>query len=120
MKTFNDPVEVRVLPPGESTEQRPDQFLWKGRLYAVRSILGCWSERQAWWLRPQALVAHGQGAAAEMVDSQNGVARVGAAAADREIWRVEAGCGRLGPTGIYDLCHEVTGGGRWRLVQVCD
>ena len=122
-RTIDDPVYVRVrpsteaAPAGGSHNSQPDQFLWRGRLYLVRAVLGFWRERQAWWSRPAALAAHGLGGATVLDD----VDRVASAAADREIWRVEAGRGQLGAAGVYDLCRDLTvPGGAWRLMRVCD
>jgi hypothetical protein len=122
-RTVDDPVHVRLRPPTEvapgsgAYDSQPDQFLWRGRLYLVRTVLGFWRERQAWWSRPAALAAHGLGGAAVLAD----VDRVACAAADREIWRVEAGRGRLGTAGVYDLCRDLTvAEGSWRLMRVCD
>ena len=44
MRRFSDPVEVRVGEP-----ERPEAFIWRGRLYVVRDVLSQWRERRAWW-----------------------------------------------------------------------
>ena len=44
MRLYDDPVEVRR---GET--EGPDQFLWHGRLWKVRSVLAHWVETAPWW-----------------------------------------------------------------------
>ncbi|HET6667647.1 MAG TPA: DUF6504 family protein, partial [Intrasporangium sp.] len=44
VRRFSDPVEVRVGEP-----ERPEAFIWRGRLYVVRDVLSQWRERRAWW-----------------------------------------------------------------------
>ena len=39
----------RTIPSGDSGEQVPTAFLWRGRLYVVRAVLGHWSQRRPWW-----------------------------------------------------------------------
>lgn len=77
-------------------DDRPEQFLWRDRLYLVRAVLDHWTEAGGWW-------------------------RAGAAGDDgeRELWRVEAGAGRLGDTGVFDLCFDWSPG-RWTVVRLQD
>lgn len=115
-------------------------FLWRGRLYVVREVLGHWRERRAWWTAPAVWVRHGEtdpvpedrvgeGPAGRPAHSAtDGPVRSAARSVlgeEHEIWRVEASRGRSFGTGIYDLCQElsasasdVTGG--WRLLAVAD
>lgn len=125
VRRYEEPVEVRPAPDGE----RPGSFLWHGRLYVVRDVLGHWRERQAWWASGAARAVHGDAAAADPpeVDDQDEVRgpRV-MLEPEREVWRVEASRGRVHGTGVFDLCHEVVaelGPGRadtWRLLRVAD
>ena len=39
----------RTTPSGDTGEQVPTAFLWRGRLYVVRAVLGHWSQRRPWW-----------------------------------------------------------------------
>ncbi len=45
-RLFPDPVEV-LRRDGD-----PDQFLWRGRHYVVREVLGRWTESGQWWRAP--------------------------------------------------------------------
>ncbi|WP_231249372.1 DUF6504 family protein [Nocardioides furvisabuli] len=103
-----DPVEVR-----RGEEQDPDQFLWRGRLWKVRSVLAHRVETGPWWQG----AADGDGAASHPL-------------AERELWRVEAGRGaspgrrvpdeESPPTcGVFDLSFDWTDG-RWQLVGCPD
>jgi Family of unknown function (DUF6504) len=78
MRCYAEPVDVH------RQDTTPDQFLWRGRLYVVREVLAHWLEAGGWWRRPAAGVDDGE----------------------REFWRVEAGCGRSSPPGVYDLCFD--------------
>jgi hypothetical protein len=142
VRRYDEVIEVR-----ETSTSGPAAFLWRGRLYAVRSVLGHWRERRAWWL---------EGAAARLLGldptlgpdrapdvGADAGADVGAADAgsevvadllEREIWRVEAGAGRSDTIGVYDLGRDLTEPGspspaahreqpaeaHWRLLQVAD
>ena len=47
MRRYDDPVEVRK---GWVTGvEGPEQFLWHGRLWKVRSVLAHWVETAPWW-----------------------------------------------------------------------
>lgn len=85
----------------------PSAFLWRGRLYIVRNVIGHWRERRAWWR--------------EALDPDEEVAAYGLDkdSLEHEVWRVEASPGRLAGVGVYDLGM----GGRahsWRLLRVAD
>lgn len=140
MRRYEEPVEVRPAADGE----RPGSFLWHGRLYVVRDVLGHWRERRAWWASAAARAVHGvdaAGAGAPVVDGVPGGAGDGlpaepdgevrgprvAVVPEREVWRVEASRGRAHGSGVFDLCREVVAevgaSGRsqpWRLVRVAD
>jgi Domain of unknown function (DUF6504) len=136
MRRYTDPVEVRsASPEGTGT---PSAFLWRGRLYVVRDVLGHWFERTSWWSSPAARMVHGEGVAAVegalALDGPNpeagtGQVRVTDLAQEREVWRVSASPGRAYPAGVYDLCREPAGeagasrgspGAVWHLVRVAD
>jgi hypothetical protein len=67
----------------------PSAFLWRGRLYVVRDVIGHWRERRAWWR--------------DALDPDEQVAEHGLDCLEQEVWRVEASPGRLAGTGVYDL-----------------
>ena len=123
---YDDTVQVRTTQADE-----PAQFLWRGRLYVVREVLGRWRERQAWWSRPRALAVHGVGEsvaggavgslAIGSVEAQAGVG-LADVNTDREVWRVEASAGRMAGTGVYDLCRATVDptDPTWLLLRVSD
>ena len=45
-RLFTDAVEVH------RRDGEPDQFLWRGRHYVVREVLGSWTESGSWWRAP--------------------------------------------------------------------
>ncbi|MFG1908017.1 DUF6504 family protein [Kribbella sp. NPDC048928] len=49
MWEFDDAVEVHSV--SVDGVQTPDQFLWRGRLWRVRTIRSQWTETAAWWER---------------------------------------------------------------------
>lgn len=121
----------------EPDELVPDAFVWRGRLYVVRRVLGRWVERRPWWRTvlddPRPRVGAGTPAArgaarafpsagppAEPVVAEPAAAPGGLTRADLEeaVWRVEAAPGRLAQVGVYDLAGHP--GGPWRLRRVSD
>jgi Domain of unknown function (DUF6504) len=117
VRRYGDQVQVRPEErDGPAGSEPPASFLWRGRVYVVRSVLGHWRERRAWWTETAARAVHGDDDAASA-----GSVPVGAAAAlsaEREVWRVEAGCGRTAGLGVYDLCHDPDRA--WSLLRVSD
>lgn len=102
-------IEVRAplggtLDPGSAGP--PDSFLWRGRLYQVRAVLGQWQEEHPWW-------------------RQRGEFDRPLASRDRRVWRVRASPGRLATMEIFDL-GVWTGPGdgsdrsRWTLRPVAE
>lgn len=118
VRRYEEPIEVRAgegavalkAPPagccGSDVQcPSPSAFLWRGRLYIVRDVIGHWRERRAWWR--------------EALDPDEKVAAHGLDCLEHEVWRVEASPGRLAGTGVYDLgmngpAHS------WRLLRVAD
>ena len=47
MRRYDDPVEVRKGMVG--SQEAPEQFLWRGRLWKVRDVLAHWVETGPWW-----------------------------------------------------------------------
>ena len=136
MRRYTDPVEVRSASP-EGTGA-PSAFLWRGRLYVVRDVLGHWLERRSWWSSPAARMVHGESVPAvdgalaldtSLPGAAAGPVRVADLAQECEVWRVSASPGRTYPGGVYDLCREPAGevgasrgspNAVWHLVRVAD
>lgn len=121
MRRYDDPVEVRrgmVAGPG-GTQEGPEQFLWRGRLWKVCDVMAHWVETGAWWRSRGAgavLGAEGEdapvvsvgvgagggagaGEVAALAGSPGspsgspGLSGSGDLLAEREVWRVEAARG---------------------------
>jgi hypothetical protein len=105
MRTYAHPVEVRTG-AGEDADT-PATFLWRGRLYVVRDVLGHWRERRSWWASPAARLVHGEGGEGGEGHQAAGTGvRVADLAEEREVWRVCASRGRSYAEGVFDLCRE--------------
>lgn len=128
MRRYDDPIEVRSVEVAAASPARvaedtaqelvdapggvgsPQAFIWRGRLYVVRQVLGHWRERRAWWraaLDPAPVPCSG----------------IGVASCEQRVWRVEASPGRARGTGVFDLVHDdipEAGQAHWRLVRVAD
>ena len=130
VRRYEDPVHVRPGDEGAAGPEPPSSFLWRGRVYVVRAVLGHWRERRAWWTDTAARAVHGDdgppGGAppADLGSSGSPPREVPSPGTrlslsdEREVWRVEAGCGRAAGLGVYDLCHDP--GRAWSLVRVSD
>ena len=88
MRLYDDPVEVRR---GET--EGPDQFLWHGRLWKVRSVLAHWVETAPWWQSTGARAVIGSDDAGDTLTTGSGGTDL---LVERELWRVEAGRGSGG------------------------
>ena len=99
MRLYDDPVEVRRGDAGAFGEG-PEQFLWHGRLWKVRSVLAHRVETARWQSASEA----GPAGADPLVE--------------RELWRVEAGRG-ISISGVFDLAFNWSDG-RWQLVGCAD
>jgi hypothetical protein len=126
VRRYEEPIEVRAGagaggPAGDidragdldRSDQTPSAFLWRGRLYVVRDVIGHWRERRAWWrgvLDPDE----------DDDDTGRGMSAAnGSDCLEQEVWRVEASPGRLAGTGVYDLGMNGPVRG-WRLLRVAD
>jgi len=142
-RTYDDEVDVRTSaaadaaggPGGGRTGgggERPEAFVWHGRLHVVRAVLGRWYERRAWWEQdPQreegapALAAApataGAAGRAGAAPGSRSPRRSGVPSLDREVWQVEASAGRTAGCGVYELCREDPAApGGWSLRRVDD
>jgi hypothetical protein len=113
-RRVGESIEVRVA---GQPDDAPMSFLWRGRLYVVRAVLGHWHERREWWAAAAARALHG--------DEAGPAPGTGTTLDhERDVWRVEASAGRIFGNGVYDLCREPAADPSptqaWRLVQVAD
>jgi hypothetical protein len=113
-RRYADPVDVR------RADEAPTEFVWRGRLYSVRAVLGHWMEAGGWWRhipmgRPEAERHIPMGREGRAVPDRGGVLDE----AEQEIWRVEARSGRSGAAGVFDLRFDWSGGG-WTLARAHD
>ena len=115
MRSYDDIIDVRRgLVAGQ---EAPEQFMWRDRLWVVREVVSHWVETGAWW--EQAGVAALLGAGSPDLPPA-GPRFVAELLRERDVWRVEAGQGRLtGHTGIFDLAFDWADT-RWRLVGCVD
>lgn len=120
MRRYDDPVEVR-----RGRDEAPDQILWRGRLWQVRSVLAHWVETGAWWAGGEARSVIGSdetGAVAPAGAGGSGGAAVLAPVdllAERDVWRVEAARGAQDPGGVLEVSFDWHDGS-WRLVGCVD
>jgi hypothetical protein len=147
VRRYDEPIEVRTATdPGTVPEgggAAPVAFIWRERLYVVRTVLTHWYERRVWWreaaasallgLRSEAVGAASV-VAASVEATQAGATAQGAVATardeqpgsrlepvEREVWRVEAAAGRASPVGVYDLVRDHgLDAATWRLARLAD
>ncbi|GHJ58169.1 hypothetical protein NOK12_06880 [Nocardioides sp. OK12] len=126
MRRYDEPVEVRcgVLAGTETTV--PEQFLWRGRLWKVRSVLEHWVETGEWWRHAgvRAVLGSEEPADASTAERPARPRPLEELLAERAVWRVEAGRGAAvrgaeDTGGVFDLALDVDGG-RWQLVGCAD
>jgi hypothetical protein len=130
MRRYDDPVDVRKGMVDGS--EGPEQFLWRGRLWKVQTVLAHWVETGAWWdsVGARAVLGTEPVGGSEPADDARGGAEGGRAltvlpdpTAEREVWRVEASRGRLdiegGAGGVFDLLFDWSEGS-WRLARCLD
>ena len=123
VRRYEEPIEVRagfgsvdLMAPQAGCDvidcvpdHTPSAFLWRGRLYVVREVIGHWRERRAWW----------RDALDPDEDTAEDTAVHGLDCLEQQVWRVEASPGRLAGTGVYDLGMDGPVRG-WRLLRVAD
>ena len=96
MRRYDDPVEVRKGMVG--SQEAPEQFLWRGRLWKVRDVVAHWVETGPWWQSAGVRAVVGTGDAF----AEDGPVVTHDLLAEREMWRVEAGTGMTN-AGVFDL-----------------
>jgi hypothetical protein len=121
MRRYDDPVEVRrgmVDGPG-GTQEGPEQFLWRGRLWKVRDVVAHWVETGPWWHSHGVHAVLGSGPGPGSGPGRSGGTDL---LAEREVWRVEAARGisaaRTG-AGVFDLVFDWADG-TWKLTRCED
>jgi uncharacterized protein DUF6504 len=138
MRRYADPVEVRQGPlesdarglGAHGADEGPQQFLWRGRLWKVRTVLAHWVETGPWWQSTGARAVIGSEEEAVAETTGRGRIPLGDLLTERELWRVEAGRPRpaartpegdteAGISGIFDLAFDWADG-RWTLVGCTD
>ncbi len=140
MRKYDDPVEVRQgwIGAPESGVEGPEQFLWRGRLWQVRSVIAHWVETGPWWQSAGVRAVLGSderepglspGEAPGDAPDDRSASRplLGQdLLVERELWRVEAGRGRPVPeqpaegwSGVYDQSFRWADG-QWQLVGCAD
>jgi hypothetical protein len=130
-RRYDDPVDVR------RGDDAPEQFLWRGRLYVVRDVLGHWVETGAWWRAPSARSVYAgdvyAGDPAPVVGAERFAGSLEGASpefdggsvgtlvddSEREVWRVEASAGRAAGSGVYDLGFDWSACA-WTLLRALD
>jgi hypothetical protein len=136
MRRYDDPVEVRkgrVTGTGGRPVEGPEQFVWKGRLWKVHTVVAQWVETGPWWQSSGVHAVLGADDGADLAgdwadDRADDRADVGVRTAvqtdlavEREVWRVEAARGMavdLG-RGVFDLVFDWADGS-WRLTRCLD
>lgn len=108
MRVYQEQIEVKS---GEvAGVEAPAQFLWRDRLWSVRSVETRWVVTGPWWDGPAARsVRDGS------IDAVDGAEVL----TEEEVWRVVAANGRNGTRGVYELTHALSTG-VWRLSRVVD
>ena len=99
-RRYDEAVDVR------RRDEEPAEFVWRGRLYVIRGVLGHWVETAPWW------------GARRGHDAEESTA-LALDGAEREVWRVEASPGRAFGTGVYDVSFDWAAGG-WTLRRAMD
>ncbi len=140
MRRYDDPVEVRQgwIGAPESGVEGPEQFLWRGRLWQVRSVIAHWVETGPWWQSAgvRAMLGSDEREPVPPPGADPGEERAPRPLlgqdllVERELWRVEAGRGRPAPerapegaaegwSGVFDLSFSWADG-QWQLVGCAD
>ena len=136
MRTYGEVISIRTGSAGAGSSGAGssggvavgNQFLWRSRIYVVRTVLAHWVESGTWWTslqrqsKPRAVLS----ALGDDVLVEPSITRdVGAT--ERWVWRVEAAAGSSAPIGVYDVACEIRGvdsaeltQGQWRLARALD
>jgi len=95
-RLYGDLVEVQTGEDG-----RPARFVWRSKVYTVRSVQEYWVVNRAWWREADPIPER----------------------PELQFWRVEAVAGRTNrvsqPHGTYELRRDAADGA-WTLLQIAD
>ncbi len=91
-RVYGEPVEVQTREDG-----RPTRFVWRGRLYLIRSVQEYWVVNRDWWREDAPPPAR----------------------PELRFWRVEAAAGQGQPVGVYELRRDVEADA-WTLRRIAD
>jgi hypothetical protein len=105
-RVYGEPVNVQTREDG-----RPARFVWRGRLYAVRSVMEYWVINREWWREADPAAQPAQPAQSAQPPQT--------AEPELRFWRVEASAGQGLPSGVYELRLDVAMG-TWTLHRVLD
>ena len=122
-RRYLEPVQVRAAADSRTDSDRlpgylpqPAQFLWRGRLYVVRSVIAHWVEGGSWWRRLSGSAGIGVGTHHHTATADRPVVEP---SGERQVWRVEASTGRSSSLGVYDLCCDPVVD-QWHLARALD
>jgi hypothetical protein len=103
MRWYDEIVDVRKgLVAGS---EAPEQFVWRGRRWLVRMVLGHWLETGSWWEQDKVSALLGSGREENGGTASAGPAAVAELLDEHEVWRVEAARSRDG-SGVFDLAFS--------------
>lgn len=135
MRRYDDPVEVRRGWVSSSAsdglknqqgQEGPEQFLWRGRLWKVRTVVAQWVETGPWWLGADARATRSELVGADAGPTSGPTPShprsMGELLDECEMWRVEASraMGTVpGSSGVFDLSFSWSDAS-WRLVGCVD
>ncbi len=114
MRRCREHIEVRVQQADSVTgeaaasEPQPTMFVWDGRLYVIRAVLGCWEESPGWRRSVGAdrVCDRDRGEPGSNESVSGGAVLVADAKGVETVWRVEASAGRGLGVAVYDLAHR--------------
>ncbi len=92
-RVYGEPVNVQARADG-----RPLRFVWRSRLYTVRTILEHWVINREWWRAP----------------ADSGASETGPGQPELEFWRVGAAPGQGMTSEVYELRRDAATGA-WTL-----
>jgi hypothetical protein len=111
-RVYGEPVNVQTREDG-----RPARFVWRGRLYAVRSVMEYWVINREWWREADPAAQPAQPPQPPQPPQPAQAPQT--AEPELRFWRVEASAGQGLPPGVYELRLDVAMD-IWTLRRVLD